>query len=251
MNPRLGISSACAKHLDSEELASLVLSLGGRTVDLRAGRGHRWEQSGLDGFRALGVEVGHVGLSVVLGNPRHDPEKVAKEAARYGGVPLRVFAAEHVAADDQLVAEQVEALTGAAGPVGDVLVDTHQGYASLRQIEELHDRYGVRAVVDLEGLAFLEPSVEKAAARLAAFTQTVHVKGFALRPGSLKTRHRPLGPADRVVLSRAREAFAGVPRVCLQSEAGSVAQDFAVLAEVWTQSGLTAPSGGTPSKGRG
>lgn len=182
MNPRLGISSACAKHLDSEELASLVLSLGGRTVDLRAGRGHRWEQSGLDGFRALGVEVGHVGLSVVLGNPRHDPEKVAKEAARYGGVPLRVFAAEHVAADDQLVAEQVEALTGAAGPVGDVLVDTHQGYASLRQIEELHDRYGVRAVVDLEGLAFLEPSVEKAAARLAAFTQTVHVKGFALRP---------------------------------------------------------------------
>ncbi|WIX76982.1 hypothetical protein QRX50_37040 [Amycolatopsis carbonis] len=235
MSPRLGVSSACAKNLSSADLASLVIGLGGQAVDLRAGRSHRWELTGLDDFHARGVDVGHVGLSVVLGDPGHEPEEIAEQADRHGAVPVRVFAAEQPGlADNQLMKAQLEALAGRTRPPGDVLVDTHQGYASLREIERLHDRFGVRTVVDLEGLAFLEPRIEKAGARLASFTHTVHVKGFALRRGSLKTEHRPFGRADRAVLSRTREAFAEVPYVCLQSEAEAVAQDFAAMAEVWT-----------------
>ncbi|MFC7472566.1 hypothetical protein ACFQVA_41565 [Actinomadura keratinilytica] len=70
MTPGLGLSSGSAPEQDAAGLAGLTRRLGGTTVDVRAAKGHAWEETGgLAALREAGVRVCFVGHSTVLGRP--------------------------------------------------------------------------------------------------------------------------------------------------------------------------------------
>ncbi|MER6557466.1 hypothetical protein ABT300_06815 [Streptomyces sp. NPDC001027] len=235
----VGLSSGSAPGLDAAALAALTLELGGGTVDVRAGKGHAWEDTGgLAGLRAAGVEVGFVGIGTVLGDPAHPADGCAALPWLEPGLPVKVFAAEGCTAPGryELTLAQVAAVTARTGDSRLVLVETHHGYAPVGELVDLCERAGTGILLDTMGLARITDDPAAAAARLAPWTTYGQVKGFdwADPAGS---RHRPLascaGPTREVL------AAAGALRaVTVESKAPSLAEDTALLLD-WYAAGAS------------
>jgi hypothetical protein len=232
VNPLIGVSSGSAPHLDAAALAGLVLSLGGTAVDVREGKGHAWEAAGLDGLRAAGAEVCFVGVGTVLGDADHPPGGIDGLRRLEKGLPVKVFAAAGCAAPERLglTLAQVEALVARVGDSSLVLVETHHGYASVPELEELCRRAGTSVLLDTMGLARIDGDPVAAAARLAPWISYAQVKGFDWdAPGT--SRHRPLAGARPELTRRVLDAAGALRAVTVESKAPSLAEDTALLRE--------------------
>ncbi|MBY8870651.1 hypothetical protein K7640_02195 [Micromonospora sp. PLK6-60] len=234
MSAGFGLSSGSAPALAGAALADLVRECGGDTVDLRAGKGHGWEADGLTPFTERGVRVAFVGISVALGDPRHTPEDVARLAGAWPGRPVKVFADVGAAAAGGLVAAQVAALATGRN-AADVLVETHHGRALPAELRELHDRYGLRVVLDTAGLAATTDDPAAALGLLRPAVAAVQVKGFRLRPAG-GSDHHPLGPDDLAELTALFRALPpdGLP-VTVESRAGTPRSDLRHTVAAWSR----------------
>ncbi|MEU9016623.1 hypothetical protein [Actinomadura sp. NPDC048394] len=217
MTARLGLSSGSAPGLDAPEFAALVRRAGGTVADLRAGKGHRWEEQGLAGL--CGLPVSFVGISVTLGRPGRDGEA----AERFPGESVKVFAAPG-ALDADATAGQMRALTADRKPE-QVLVETHRGGAGPDELVRLCERYGCRLVLDNLGLDDIAADFRGALGDLAPLTAAVQVKGF-----EPDRAHRPLTEGDLGWLAAFRNARVDVT---VESRAGTPHQDLRVLRTAW------------------
>lgn len=217
MTARLGLSSGSAPGLDAPEFAALVRRAGGTVADLRAGKGHRWEEQGLAGL--CGLPVSFVGISVTLGRPGRDGEA----AERFPGESVKVFAAPG-ALDAEATAGQMRALTADRKPE-QVLVETHRGGAGPDELVRLCERYGCRLVLDNLGLDDIAADFRGALGDLAPLTAAVQVKGF-----EPDRAHRPLTEGDLGWLAAFRNARVDVT---VESRAGTPHQDLRVLRTAW------------------
>ncbi|MDF5757690.1 hypothetical protein [Spongiactinospora sp. TRM90649] len=229
MSARLGLSSGSVPRLSAAELAALTRAGGGEVVDLRTGKGQRWEH---DGIPALdGLPVAFVGVSLVLG--RDDAADGLAAARRFPGRPVKVFAAEG-AARARITLDQIATLSHDREP-RDILVETHRGGAAPAELAELCHRHGCALVIDNLGLHEIsghddDPHGPHVLRELAALARAVQVKGFTpARPGE-RPRHRALTETDLTWL----DAFAGrAPDITVESRAGTPAADLAVLGRAW------------------
>ncbi|MFB4306225.1 hypothetical protein [Actinomadura sp. GTD37] len=223
MSVRFGLSSGSAPRLEAHALAALVRGAGGTVADLRAGKGHRWEDDGVEAL--CGLAVAFVGISVVLGRPR--PETAAS-GALFPGLGIKVFAAPG-SVDAPSTAEQIRALTLGREPE-QVLVETHRGGAAPDELVELCRRYGCRLVVDNLGLTDITGEraggFGDALGRLAPWTAAVQVKGFT--PGTRE--HRPLREDD---LGWVRDFAGARVDITVESRAGTPHQDLTTLRTAW------------------
>ncbi|WP_019632750.1 hypothetical protein [Actinomadura atramentaria] len=222
MVTRLGLSSGTAPRLAAAELAALVRGAGGSVADLRADKGHRWEDDGLAGLGGLAVSF--VGLSVVLGASDQRPDA----AARFPGLPVKVFAAPG-AASAAATRDQLAALTADRAP-DQVLVETHRGGAAPAELAELCARYGCRLVVDNLGLHEIADDEPAALALLAPWASAVQVKGFDPAADGGRPAHRPLAAADLGWLAAFRTAAVDIT---VESRAGTPRDDLAALRAAW------------------
>ncbi|MFE2284667.1 hypothetical protein ACFXDJ_10880 [Streptomyces sp. NPDC059443] len=243
MTTLVGLSSGSAPALGAAELARLTLELGGTAVDVRAGKGHAWEQGGLAGLRAAGVGVCFVGIGTVLGGAAHPLPAAADLDQLEPGLPVKVFAAEGCTAPEAFdrTRQQIQELAARVGGTERVLVETHHGYAPVPELLELCERTGVRILLDSLGLARIHPDPAAAAARLAPWTSYAQVKGFDwASPGS--NGHLPLalscaGPTRELL------AAAGPLRaVTVESKAGALAEDMALLLDWYAPAPAPAPA---------
>lgn len=239
-----GLSSASAPDLTGRRLAALVRQSGGGTVDLRYGRGHRWEETGLRPFGTAGVDVAFVGVDITLGKDGADRadgadeararvRDVLRDAPLAPGVPVKVFADPDCLAPERrgTTLAQVTALADRLGGPGDVLVETHQGGASPTQLAALHAETGVRILVDTLGLARISSDPLDAATRLAPSVTVAQVKGFDWS-APRHTRHLPLATGA----GPTRALLAGLPRlarVTVETRAESAAEDLRLLTAWW------------------
>ncbi|WP_392667282.1 hypothetical protein [Streptomyces sp. LN785] len=244
---RVGLSSGSAPDLDAVRLAALVLAVGGSTLDVRAGKGHRWERTGgLTGLRAAGVDVSFVGTGVVLGDPAHPAEECRTLPWLEPGLPVKVFAAEGCTDPTrwQLTLAQIGALSARTGDSRLVLVETHHGYAPVTELAELCERAGTGILLDTMGLARIAPDPAPAAARLAPWTSHGQVKGFDWSAPAT-SRHKPLascaGPTREVL------AAAGALRaVTVETKAPSLEEDTALLLDWYAAGARPAPDSPAP-----
>ncbi|WP_146607931.1 hypothetical protein [Spongiactinospora gelatinilytica] len=225
MRARLGLSSGSVPRLRACDLAVLTRGGGGTVVDLRAGKGQRWEQ---DGIAALaGLPIAFVGVSVTLG--QMDTGEGFAAARRFPGLPVKVLAAEG-AAGRRMCDDQIAALTRDRD-ASDILIETHRGGAGPAELADLCHRYGCALVIDNLGLYEISADFAGDAMALAPLARAVQVKGFtpAPYPGE-RPRHRPLTADDLPWL----DVFAGASvDITVESRAGAPAQDLAVLARTW------------------
>ncbi|MFE1877757.1 hypothetical protein ACFW9N_44155 [Streptomyces sp. NPDC059496] len=241
--PRIGLSSGSAPQLGATALAALVRDLGGTAVDVRAGKGHGWEEGGLAGLRAAGVEICFVGLSTVLGDPGHPPSAVTANPWPEPELPVKAFAAAGCTAPDRLdlTLAQIAALADRVGDPARVLVETHHGYALVPELADLCVRTGVGILLDTLGLARIHPDPVAAAAELAPWTAYAQVKGFdQATPGV--GGHLPLRSSCAALT---RDVLAAVPTlraVTVETRAGSLADDIALLTEWFTDSAVPLPA---------
>jgi hypothetical protein len=219
MSARLGLSSGSAPWLDAPGLAALVRQAGGTVADLRAGKGHRWEDQGIEGLGGLAVSF--VGVSVTLGEATRGPG--AGAASRFPGESIKVFAAQG-ALDADATGEQVRALTRDREP-GQLLIETHRGGAAPEELVTLCERYGCRLVVDNLGLHEIAGDFTGALRYLAPLTAAVQVKGF-----DTSRAHRPLAEEDLGWLKVFRTARVDIT---VESRAGTPHQDLTVLRTAW------------------
>ncbi|AUA17204.1 hypothetical protein GTZ89_14855 [Streptomyces sp. SID8382] len=228
-----GLSSGSAPELPGAELAALVRRHGSHTVDLRFGKGHRWETDGLAPFAEAGVDVAFIGVSVVLGGSREEVLDSALDAPLRTGVPVKVFAAPDCMAPDRLdtTRQQVDALADQVGGVGNVLVETHYGGESPQTLAALHAETGVRLLLDTLGLARISPDPLVVAGGLSALVPAAQVKGFDWK-NPRDTRHLPLaetaGPT-RTLLA----ALPQLARVTVETHAGSHVEDLSLINTWW------------------
>lgn len=258
MSARLGLSSGTAPGLSAAELAELTRRAGGTVVDLRADKGHRWEGDGIAGL--AGLPVAFVGLSCVLGRDGRDRRDGrggdgrggddtrnggegrdgrgggdgadTAGAHRFPGQAIKVFAAPE-ALESACTSRQIAELTRDRDP-GDVLVETHRGYASPGTLRRLCERYGCRLVIDNLGLHEISGDFEADLAVLAPWARAVQVKGFGGEP----TRHRSLTGAD---LTWLRLLGSGVTDLTVESRAGTPEEDVAVLDLAWKRVTCASP----------
>ncbi|EST27277.1 hypothetical protein [Streptomyces roseochromogenus] len=229
---RVGLSSGCDPKLTASQLAALTLSLGGDVVDLRADKGHRWEEDGLPAVRAQGVGVAFVGLSLVLGDPRWDPETLHRSpSVPDAGVPVKVFAADGCnTSGRELTLRQLRALESLGVRPCAVLVETHHGYATIPELLDLCDDFGVRVLVDTMGLVRLVGGADQALRALpllAPRTDAVQVKGFDWESPEL-SRHLALSACEKPT----RHVLDALPRTAtatVESKAGCLDRDVPLL----------------------
>ncbi|MGV9308927.1 hypothetical protein ACWDLG_36620 [Nonomuraea sp. NPDC003727] len=219
MIARCGLSSASAPELSASDLAALTRRAGGTVVDLRAGRGHRWERDGIAGL--AGLPVAFVGLSVVLGRDDRD----VMPAEHFPDHPVKIFAAVG-ALEAPCTSEQIDRLTRHRPP-RDVLIETHRGHAGPDELMRLCDRYGCRLLIDNLGLHGISRDFEADLTRLALLARAVQVKGFGCGD---RHRHRPLTGDD---LRWLRLAGDDVTDLTVESHAGVPEQDLSVLRHAW------------------
>ncbi|QNP67879.1 hypothetical protein [Streptomyces genisteinicus] len=242
MTPDLGLSSGSAPELDADGLAALTLRLGGDAVDVRASKGHAWEGSGgLRALRAAGVRVCFVGHSTVLGRPGSPP---ADPAWLEDGLPVKVFAAEGCTAPEHRdrTRRQIAALAAASGGPGNVLVETHHGYAPVPELRRLCEETGVRLLLDTLGLARIHPDPVAAAAELAPWISYAQVKGFD--PGAPGTGgHLPLEGSRAAWTGEVLAAAGELRAVTVESRAGALDGDLAVLRDLYRTPATAAAPG--------
>lgn len=223
MSSRLGLSSGSAPRLTAAEFARLTRAALGEVVDLRAGKGHAWEDEGIEGLD--GLPVAFVGISVVLGRPGQD----TAAANRFAGHAIKVFADAGALAATSTARQFAELVRGREAE--QVLVETHFGYAAIDELLRLCDRYGCRLVLDNQGLAQIGADVRSEEARLLTRTAAIQVKGFTLPSDpNERPRHRALDCEDLGWL--APFASTGVD-ITVESRAGVPQADLQVLRRVW------------------
>jgi hypothetical protein len=224
----LGLSSGSLPDADAGALLETVGRLGLDSVDLRWGKGHRWEPDGLAPFEAAGIRVVFLGVSVVLGADR--PLDALRDwAAVLDGrrLPLKVFASAELDGDDATAwhraEEQIAALTRCSGVAP--LVETHHGYAGLPALESLCSRLGCRAVLDIGGFFRLTGGFGDPVGLVAQHVAAAQVKGFRVDdPG----RHRALDELPDEAWQLLGTVRADVP-VLIETKSGTLAGDAAAL----------------------
>ncbi|MUN40939.1 hypothetical protein [Actinomadura litoris] len=219
---RLGLSSGSVPGLAAGELAALVRAAGGTVADLRAGKGHRWEEQGIAGLDGLAVSF--VGISAVLGADGQD----LSAAERYPDRRVKVFAAPG-SADAPATAEQMAALTKRRAPER-VLVETHRGGASPEELVALCRRHGCRLVLDNLGLDDIADDFASAVPPLAPWTAAVQVKGYDRPEGGGRPPHRPLRATD---LGWLGAVAAPGTDITVESRSGTPHEDLTTLRTVW------------------
>ncbi|MCZ7456171.1 hypothetical protein [Streptomyces sp. WMMC940] len=246
--PLIGLSSGSAPALGAAELAALTLRLGGTVVDVRAGKGHAWEDTGgLDAMRAAGADVCFVGVSTVLGDAAHPPADCAALPWLEQGLPVKVFAADGCTAPGRidLTLAQIGALAERTGDPGLVLVETHQGYAPVGELAELCRQAGTAVLLDTLGLARIAPDPLSAAGLLAPWTTHAQVKGFT-RGEASTSRHLPLAAPSAMPTRPLLSAVGALRTVTVESRAPSLPEDTALLRQWFApdrepaETGLTA-----------
>ncbi|MCW2640545.1 MAG: hypothetical protein JWP76_2851 [Dactylosporangium sp.] len=228
----VGISSGCCPELTGPQLAASARQLGVDVVDLRAGKGHAWECDGVAPLRAAGLRVAFVGMSLVLGRPGQPCEQRLAELDRLGAVdvPVKVFADQALDVDPlarQVAREQVNALQEMTG-VGRVLVETHHGYAGPPALAGLCAETGCRLLLDTLGLAKLHGGLDGVEPLLGPYIVACQVKGYDTSDPA-GTRHLPLRGMDPAHVAQVRRLVPPGAPVLVESKAGVLADDVAVL----------------------
>lgn len=220
---RYGVSSGSLPHASGQELVAVTTRAGGSVVDLRAQKGHRWEQDGLAAFD--GVDISYIGVTVVLG--KSDEVEIADQ---YPGQAVKIFAAAG-AMNASGTSEQFYALTRSRQP-SQVLIETHRGYAPPTELTDLCETFGCRLVLDNLGLAQITERPIAALDVLAPHIVAVQLKGFELS-GS-RARHRPVQPEDiKPLADRLHRLERNDLDVTIESRAGTVENDIAVARLCW------------------
>ncbi|WP_326617704.1 hypothetical protein [Streptomyces decoyicus] len=228
-----GLSSGTAPDLSAIELADLVLRNGGTAVDLRVGKGHRWEEQGTPAFRDAGVDIAFLGTGIVLGDPAYSPASLGTIAGIVPGLPVKVFARAGCTRPEalDLTQRQVSVLAAHLGSSGRVLVETHRGYAPVGELRRLSRLTGIRLLLDTLGLAQIAGRPSAAAAQLADVVSAAQIKGFDWN-SPLETRHCALAS----VADRTQELLARLPHlasVTVETRAGSGAEDLRLINNWW------------------
>jgi hypothetical protein len=219
----IGFSSGTLPQSSAVEFAETVVDLGGRGVDLRIGKGQRWEQegvaAGLRDIAAAGLEVFFTGVGWRLG----DPDLVVEAAA---GVPVtwpvKVFCVPKP--DIALITDQ---LAAAADAGLRLWVETHAGGPSVAGLIAIAEATGVGIVLDTLGLAEIGGMADGQLADVAPHVRAAQVKG--VRRTADGTRHRPLRNEDLDIVEQIAQ-FGALSAITVESRAGTPRADMAVLA---------------------
>ncbi len=240
MTQLVGVSSSSLRHSSAQELLAAATAAGADCIDLRAGRGQRWEPD-LDVI-ADALPVVFVGVSASLGagsaGPLASDHLMRSVLAR--GIALRLFAAPlDDAAAVRRFGDEVAQLRGLWGPDLRLIVEPHTATPTLAQLDEVLTEHRVGAVVDTLGLVRLGARLEEARAFLRRHAAAVQVKGIGLRDGDY--RHVGLDAAPTLTAwTAALLAGSRVP-ITVETKAGTVADDIRVIR------GLAAAPQGAPT----
>ncbi|MCL6443037.1 MAG: hypothetical protein K6T83_06215 [Alicyclobacillus sp.] len=227
----IGLSSGSAPELSAIDLIKLVYEGGGDTVDLRVGKGHRWEDDGLQPFIDAGMQIAFIGISAVLGDEHWDKDALKQAASGFVGYPLKVFAKRGCMNEERrtFTKHQVHVLAEIAGGADRVLAETHHGFSEVDELLRLHEETGAHLLLDTMGLARITDDPIGDTVRLAPLVRAVQVKGFDWsKPG--KSRHMPLSTTNLDKTAAILRHIAG--RACtitVETKAGSAVEDLDVL----------------------
>lgn len=227
---RLGISSGCAPDARAAQLATVAVEAGSTVVDLRAGKGHQWEEDGLDALFGAGLDVSFIGHPLVLGDPTHPLERWTWASQQWPGIRCKVVADVGAGQRPDLVGRQLGAIAGDRPDL--VLVETHAGFAHPADIAVMATRHGCRVVLDTRGLADSAGNERDRVLPLLA----PHVDAIQCKQVGSDGRHVPLGDDGRPPVMAAFRAVAGGDRpidVLMESRAFVPHRDLRLLGRWW------------------
>lgn len=231
----IGVSSGSFGPWDAVEAARIVRATGASVVDLRVGKGQRWEEQGVQPFLDAGLDVAFLGLSCTLG-----VDDVAAVLERHRrdlahGWPVKVFCAPGSRDADRrgIARDVVSALADALGGPDLVALETHRGHAGVDELEAWSVEDGTTVVLDSMGLAGISADPARDARRLDPHVRFVQVKGF--EEADTGTRHRAL-ELDARWHAELLAALTAPVSLTVESRAGHLAEDVACLTRIWEES---------------
>ncbi|MGW4245790.1 hypothetical protein [Nocardia sp. NPDC004722] len=111
---------------------------------------------------------------------------------------------------------------------GNVLVETHHGFAPVPELVDLCAQTGTRILLDTLGLARIAEDPITAAEELSPWISHAQVKGFDWRDPQA-ARHLPLESSCATPTHELLAAAASLHAVTVESKAGALAADVALL----------------------
>lgn len=233
----IGLSSGTAPELSATELIKMVRKGGGDTVDLRAGKGYRWEKEGLKPFIDARIRIAFIGISVVLGDKRWNENSLIQAASLFGGHTLKVFAKKGCMNEEcrTFTKRQVQVLAEITGGADRVLMETHHGFSAVDELLRLHEETGAHLLIDTLGLARITNNPIGDAIRLAPIVRAVQVKGFDWSKPD-RSQHIPLSATDlEKTIAILRYTAAHASAVTVETRAGSAVEDMVLLHSLLTE----------------
>lgn len=232
----IGVSTGSLPGASAPELVARARKSHLTCVDVRVGKGHRWEGDGialgLDTVAESGLHTAFVGLGAYLGDgtPKDVPGEVGDR-----NLPVKVFCVE-----DPVGPEVESDLVRLRSTVPEVWVETHAGGPPIPRLLDLCEELGLGLVVDTLGL-FRSPGGRCAPARrLASLTRAIQVKGF----DGTNHRHRPLDEHDLEPLHELYAAGCTASWVTVESRAGALEDDARTLKRfLWSTVGARIAQG--------
>lgn len=221
MKRPIGISSSCGDWTVAE-LIDICKQHELDCVDLRVGRGQRWELAGPDQILSLGIGITFFGSDIVIGDPNSSMSGRALELAVSYNVAIRVFLAHK--ANAALVDAHIDVLTKALGGAELIWLETHRGYAEPDALAHLCARSSCGIILDNYGLFQISKDCRREADRVAPFVKALQVKGF-WDTINVKQPHLGLDNLSGVQNNILRGDF-GVCPMILESKANTLEQDF-------------------------
>jgi hypothetical protein len=227
MKAPIGISSSCGDWT-TLELVEICKLHGLGCVDLRAGRGQRWELEGAGEFLSHGNGVTFFGSDIVIGDPNFSISGRALDLAVLHNVAIRVFLAHN--ADVGLLDNHIEVLAEALGRKEMIWFETHRGYAGAEALAQVCSRSSCGVILDNFGLFQISEDPEQDADLLGRYVRAMQVKGFSdIFKGVQK--HVTLSNLSNIQMRIIAKSLDKGP-VILESKAGSLDEDFEFIRDM-------------------
>ncbi|WHX86981.1 hypothetical protein QNH18_01180 [Bacillus paralicheniformis] len=237
MSKYLGFSTNCFPEKTAEEILSYLKKLKCNTLDLRIGKGQKWEEKGCSYFTENGVRIAFIGLDLVLGKRFFTKELIKDLLTPYENLNIKILAHKSCM-NEYNRGYTIQQVSAIKNNITDkkILVESHHGYADIDTLLKLHQETGVNILLDIMGFFKICNDIENVSIiRLKKAVKAIQIKGFDWHD-PINSRHLPLDKIDLSPLKKILEEFdnPSMP-ITIETRSNSYEEDYLITKQLLNQ----------------
>ncbi|MGD6976504.1 hypothetical protein [Bacillus altitudinis] len=239
MSGYVGFSTNCFPEKTADEILAYLKKLKCNTLDLRVGKGQKWEEKGCDFFIENGIKIAFIGLDLVLGKQFFTKELIKELLTPYKNLNVKIKILAHKSCmsehNKMITIQQISEIKKNILNKN-ILVETHYGYADIDTLLTLHQETGVDILLDIMGLFKICNDIENISLLcLKKAVKAMQIKGFDWC-NPINSRHLPLEKINLNPLKKILELLDNPSMfITIETRSNSYEEDYLITKQLLNQ----------------